>query len=167
MGHFAEMSLVVLYSIVAIYISTQLILLFRMGHKRVSYKVVFNSFALCWMVLRALFWLLFISSDDFAAESSPWFYILFWMPHTIIYMTFATLAIFLNKVIKRRSWTQKYRMRALLIYTVLGSVDVIGTFALCILAGQSISDGGDASVQNGFESGGSGVLFFVLGGVFM
>jgi hypothetical protein len=115
------------------------------------------------MFLRALFWVLYISDDAFGDAGGAWFYILFWLPHSVIYLTFATLALFLNKVIKRRNWTQKYRLRFLLAYGIFGLVDVVGTFVLSVLAGTS----DDASVENSWESGGGAVLFLLLGAVYM
>jgi CDP-diglyceride synthetase len=161
--HTVETVLIVLYTLLGVYVLGQIIILLKQRHKPLSYKAVFNWFALAWMFLRALFWVLYISDDAFGDAGGAWFYILFWLPHSVIYLTFATLALFLNKVIKRRNWTQKYRLRFLLAYGIFGLVDVVGTFVLSVLAGTS----DDASVENSWESGGGAVLFLLLGAVYM
>lgn len=161
--HIAEAVLVCLYTGLAAYVLWQIVVLLKQRHKPFSYKAVFNWFALAWMLIRALFWILFIADDAFGDDTVAIFWVLFWLPHSIIYMTFATLALFLNKVIKRRNWTQKYRTRFLIAYTVFGAVDVIGTLVLSVLAGNA----DDANVEGNWESGGSGVLFFLLGTVYL
>ncbi len=162
----AEVVLIVLYTALAAYVLGQIIVLLKQRHKPFSYKAVFNWFALGWMLIRALFWILYVADDAFGDNQPVWFWLLFWLPHSIIYMTFATLALFLNKVIKRRNWTQKYRLRFLVLYFAFGALDVIGTLTLSALAGAD-TDGDEVNFIGNLESGGSGILFLLLGGVYL
>jgi hypothetical protein len=163
----AEIVLLVLYSLLGAYVLAQLIILLRGKHKPFSYKAVFNFFALAWLACRALFWAL-MTTEDFRDSTSAFWFILYWLPHSIIYMTFATLALFLTKVIKRRAWTHRYRSRFLWAYTAFGAVDVIGTLTLAVLAGNAPDDDDDAAqAPMNAEQAGSAVLFLLLSVVYM
>lgn len=158
--------LLVLYTLLFAYVAWQIALLLAQKHKPLSYKAVFNWFALAWLFLRALFWGLSVSDTLVNLPDSQqfWFYLMYWLPHSILYMTFATLALFLTKVIWRRQWTGRFRNRLLLLYSVFGTLDVIGTITLSAEAGKS-----DALsvVADHIESGGHAILFLLLCGVYM
>lgn len=132
MAHPLPITLFVLYTALGAYCLAQIVILLRQKHKPFSYKIVFNGLAITWMFLRALYWALSITDLDMSQTAT---YFLFWLPHTILYTTFATMALFLTKVIKRREWTPKIRNRFLIWYTVFGILDVTGTIILSVVAG--------------------------------
>jgi hypothetical protein len=154
-------TLSVLYMIMAVYVLAQIISLLRAKHMPFSYKAIFNWFALLWMVLRAVFWICFSVNENLLPQTA--FYLLFWGPNCIIYMTFATLALFLTKVIKRRQWTRKYRNRFLVLYGVMGLLDTVGTVVLSLEA----ANASDPDVFGGIESCGTAVLFLFLSFAFV
>lgn len=163
----AETVLLICYSLLGAYVLLQIFVLLRGKHKPFSYKAVFNFFALAWLTCRALFWAL-MTREDFRDSSSVFWFILYWLPHSIIYMSFATLALFLTKVIKRRTWTQRYRSRFLWAYTAFGAVDVIGTLTLAVLAGTAPDDDDSAAqAPMDAEQAGSAVLFLLLSVVYV
>jgi hypothetical protein len=155
-------TLVVLYSLLGCHVLGQIVLLIRQKHKPFSYKAVFNWFALVWMLFRAIFWGIATTT---ATINDTLYYLLFWFPHCILYMTFATLALFFSKVIHRREWTGRYRNKFLLSYGLFGLLDFVGTIAISILAGQN--DGADSDTYGDIESLGSGLLFLLLAGIYV
>ncbi|RYG51980.1 hypothetical protein EON67_02240 [archaeon] len=151
--------LVAIYLLLGAYVLLQIVLLIKQKHKPLSYKAIFSWFSLAWMTLRALFWVLVVAG---VTIPSAIFYILFWLPHSIIYMTFATLALFLTKVVARTSWSGVFRRRMMILYGAFGSIDTIGTVTISIMANASNSN----NMQN-IELAGTGVLFLLLSGVYV
>lgn len=161
MVHILGTVLTVLYGMLAVYVSAQLVLLFRQKHKPTSYKAIFNWFALAWLVFRVLYWATFSTNVDVPDVLS---YLLFWLPHTILFFMFATLALFLTKVVRRRQWTGRLRNKILRVYGVAGFLDAALTITLAVIAGIS----GDVNDLCGrIEAMGTGIIFLFLSGIFV
>ena len=161
-AHPLPITLTVLYTLVGSYCVFQVILLRRQKHKPFSYKIVFNAFAISWMFVRALDWSLSTTSYQLPLTA---LYLFFWLPHSIQYTTFATMALFLTKVIRRREWTVKFRNKFMLTWTIFGILDVVGTITLSVLAG--IDDGAYSDQMDNIESLANSILFVGLCIVYM
>lgn len=159
--HVVSTSLVVCYSLLAVYVLAQLVLLFREKHKRTGFKAIFNYLTLVWCALRAIFWLLFVLDQSLAGIG---FYLLFWLPQCVQYLTFALLAVFLTKLVLRDSWGM-WRLRVFGVFGAVAVFDVAGTIALSVLAANATDD--DAADRYGnAESLGTAVIFLLLSFVF-
>ena len=161
----APATLLALYSAMGILVTVQEVQLVAKGHKILHYKSLFNLFVAVWMLLRVLFWLVDLTGADLPQMLQD---LIFWLPHTAMFLTFATLALFLVRVLSGPNWSGMLRRKYLAIYGSVAAVNVVATFILSALDAQFASvqaDDGQQAVQDA-ESIENGILFLLLAGVF-
>ena len=157
--------LLLLFSCMAIYLMSQLGLLVSQGHKLLHYAVVFHALASVWMLLRVAFWIMDIAelegNQQFLSD------LVFWLPHSAMFLTFATLTVFLLKVVTRRSWDSQ-RQRYLLIFGTTAAVNLMGTITLAALDTHyaAVGDAPAQDVVQNVESAVNSVLFCMLAVMF-
>lgn len=161
----APATLLALYGIMLLIVSGQQVQLVRRGHRVLHYKSLFNLFVMVWMGLRVAFWLVDLTSADLPELLAD---LIFWTPHTAMFLTFATLALFLAKVARGPAWSGALRRRYLWAYGVVAAVNVASTVAFSVLDAQAdalLDDAAQAAIQDA-ESVETAVLFLLLAGGF-
>lgn len=162
----APATLLALYSAMGVWVTVQEVQLVSRGHRVLHYKSLFNLFVAAWMALRVVFW-----SVDLSQANVPQLLqdLIFWLPHTAMFLTFATLALFLAKVAHGPGWSGVLRRRYLRVYGAVATLNIVDTVAFSVLDAQfaaSGNAGGQAAIQTA-ESVENGVLFLLLAGVFV
>jgi hypothetical protein len=152
------------YASVGAYLGVRLYTLVSQGHRLLHYSVIFHSLALTWMLLRLLWWSLSLASVPRPTSASD---LLFWLPHSVIWLTFATLALFFFRLVHWKVWSGDLRARYLLAFAALALVDVVATITLAVLDDKYSREEGPAAdravlaVQIA-ESAMNAGLFFLL-----
>ena len=161
-GIVAPATLSALYLALLLWVGVDQARLVRAGHRVLHYRSLFNIFICAWMALRAVFWLLAVTG---ARLPQLWKDLIFWLPHTLMLGCFATLAVFISKVLTGPLWTGALRRRYLRAYAALAALNIMGTVACSVLDWQLAGGAGQGAVQ-GPKSGWSGALYLLLAGVF-
>ena len=133
-----------LYTLLALYLGGVLISLLAQGHATFHYAVVFHALALLWIVLRCTWWLLDVAAVELATLPGD---LLFWLPHSILFLTFATLALFLLKLVRRKWWTGALRVRYVRAFSALAAVNIAATVSLAVIDSR-LADAGDDAGQD-------------------
>ncbi len=161
----APATLLACYSAMLVVVVAQELQLVCQGHRVLHYKSLFNIFVAVWMALRCVFWLVDLTGADPPQLLQD---LIFWLPGTAMLLTFATLALFLAKVLRGPAWSGALRRRYLHAYAAVAAVNVAGTVAFSVLDAHFAARGDDAAqrtVQDA-ESSMTATLFFALAGVF-
>jgi hypothetical protein len=152
-----------MYGILMMYILWQLFILYQSKHKLLHYKSIFNLLALFWMLLRTIFWGMFVG--DISVD--PTLYsIIFLIPQAILFFTFSTLALFLLKHINKKNWSSKIKLLWMAVYLIIGIVDIISTVGLAI-AIDLTADDDVISEYNNTEIMVNAILFLILSAGFI
>lgn len=161
----APATLLACYSAMLLVVVAQELQLVCQGHRILHYKSLFNIFVAAWMALRCVFWLVDLTGADLPQLLQD---LIFWLPGTAMFLTFATLALFLAKLVRGPLWSGALRRRYLRAYAAVAAVNVASTVAFSVLDAQFAARGDDAAqraVQDA-ESSVTAVLFLALAGGF-
>lgn len=155
--HVVSTTLVVMYALLALWVFVQLVVMFRQRHKKTGYKAVFNYLTLFWALMRSTFWFTFaldVQPPDIA------FYLWFWLPQSIQFLTFSLMSMFLLKLLVRERWHDEgYKAKAILALGVVALSHMIGSIILAILSSQDVAR---SDLYQNIQSLGSACVFFIL-----
>ena len=156
--------LLVSFALMAMYTMVQLGVLIGQGHKFLHYSAVFHAMASLWMLLRVIFWLMDVADLEGNQLLTD---LVFWFPQSAMFLTFATLALFLLRVVSRPSW-HTTRTRYLFVFGVTAAANLAGTATLAILDSHyaSVADSGAQNIIQNIQSAANSVLFCILAAVF-
>lgn len=155
--HVVSISLIVLYALLGAWVFTQLVFMFRAKHKRTGYKAFFNYLTLLWCLMRSIFWLTFALEVQLPGTL---FYLWFWLPESIQFMTFSLLAMFLVKLLTKEQWRDGgWKARSISALGGVALCHVVGSIIIACLASQ---DTARADLYTNIQSLGSAVVFFLL-----
>jgi hypothetical protein len=159
----APVVLCIEYGVIAVYVFSQIVVLFLQRHRPFHYKSIFNWFAITWMSLRCIFWGLQAGNVDYSSIIENF---IFWLPSCILFLTFCTLALFLTKVVMSRTWQKTMRTRALVVFGIVAVFDVAGSAVLSVLISHYDPSSQEAQVLSNFEAACTALLFFFIAAVF-
>ena len=94
-----------LYALLTVFVGTQLAVLLAQGHKKRSFKSVFNFLCVLWTACRAVFWLLQVLNP----EGSVLYFIVFWVPQALQFTVFVLLVVFFIKITNKSTWRSKVK----------------------------------------------------------
>lgn len=159
----APATLAVMYTLTGLWVAYDEARLVRQGHRVLHYRSLFNCFISAWMLLRVAYWLVAVTGASVPRLVAD---LLFWLPHTAMFLTFATLALFITKVVHGPQWSGALRRRYLRAYAAVAVINVLGTVTCSVLDAQLAGDGAPQQDVEDAESAGSGLLFLLLAGGF-
>lgn len=100
--------------------------IFMMDHVKANYNImswssVFHILCICWLIMRGLFWLFTITSED--NWTNVTFYTLYWMPHPFQFGAFMLLPLFFAQVVYPTIWRTYWTLiRPMYIMSLFGVV---------------------------------------------
>lgn len=161
----AFIPLIITYLGIAGYMSWRIAKILVNKHKRTGYNAFFHYFSLLWALMRALFWTIFVARID---TSQVAFSLLFSLPQSIQYLTFALLAVYLARMAARRKWeTGGWRKTLFTVYVLVAVFSIIGTITLAFLSEYAeVPEHCAEDYWSVFELLGNGALFLFLGAAF-
>jgi hypothetical protein len=155
--HVVSTTLVVLYALLGAWVAAQLLVLFRAKGKRTGYKAVFNYLTLLWCAMRSTFWLTFALEVQLPQLL---FYLWFWLPQSVQFLTFSLLALFLMKLLTREQWRDGgWKTRSIAVLGVVALAHVVGSVLLASLASE---DSARSGLYENVQTLGSACVFILL-----
>jgi hypothetical protein len=122
----------ILYALCAAFVAFELWQMARTKANLRGYKAAYNYLTLVWALVRAIFWATFALD---AALPRVIFFVFYWLPLAIQYLTFALLATFLLKlVVGLPAWRDRVRALARRAFVAVGALALAGELLLAALA---------------------------------